>query len=630
MSNIVTVVQMYHSCFGTSYKTIRLCPLRDMSIFLSFHNSRRKCMTLSRNIVQDLKLIYLKNSAYQKHRNYSQILQEKNSIEKVTKRLNSQKYVPFMQEINFRMDEANRSILVQVHSSQSYKELYSYCNTFGNVKKMMHYSCGVEPMHFIIVEFEEESNVKDILSASTHTEDSQVVPTYSQFLWFRASSRKLSKLKQSKTAVLTCEDATTIVKESEVKDMLLKCEDVSEQMITLYENTKLNDVGSRLRFLTAKQLESTVSGMFPNANAFPFGSSVNGCGKMGCDLDLVLRLDNVKENNKSRLIYHCKAYSGSERSTSQRHMETIGDIIHLFLPGCSQVRRILQAKVPIIKYHQHLTNVECDLSMTNMSGVYMSDFLYMMGSIDPRVRPLIFAVRKWASEVGLTNPSPGRWISNFSLTLLVLAFLQRPINSEPILPSLNTLTKFARPEDKYITEDGINCTFLRDLNLLSFKTKNQESLSDLLAEFFEFYSQFDFGSKAICLNEPVSLTKPEHSAMYIVNPLERGLNVSKNVSLEELEKFKVEIRSAAWALESQENKIGNWGLLSIFERRNNPSQFTLSSKHRMMEVSTLFNEENPIEFKNNNVKNQVESIKRHTHGKVKEVEKNIKRHTTQR
>lgn len=65
-------------------------------------------------------------------------------------------------------------------------------------------------------------------------------------------------------------------------------------------------------------------------------------------------------------MFHCKASSGSERSTSQRHMEAVGDLLQLFLPGCAQVRRILQARVPIIKYHQQLTDVECDLSMSNM------------------------------------------------------------------------------------------------------------------------------------------------------------------------------------------------------------------------------------------------------------------------
>lgn len=73
----------------------------------------------------------------------------------------------------------------------------------------------------------------------------------------------------------------------------------------------------------------------------------------------------------------------------------------------------------------------------------MSDLLYIFGSIDERVRPLVFTIRKWAKEVGLTNSSPGRWISNFSLTMLVLAFLQQPDNSPPILPTFNTLIKNA-------------------------------------------------------------------------------------------------------------------------------------------------------------------------------------------
>lgn len=66
-----------------------------------------------------------------------------------------------------------------------------------------------------------------------------------------------------------------------------------------------------------------------------------------------------------------------------------------------------------------------------------------MGALDPRVRPLVFAVRRWAKDVGLTNNTPGRWITNFSLTLLVIAFLQRPLQSPPVLPPLNSLFKSA-------------------------------------------------------------------------------------------------------------------------------------------------------------------------------------------
>lgn len=65
-------------------------------------------------------------------------------------------------------------------------------------------------------------------------------------------------------------------------------------MQILYNSTKLNDLGTRLRFLTARQVEMAVTGMFPNAAAYPFGSSINGYGKMGCDLDLILKLDTSK------------------------------------------------------------------------------------------------------------------------------------------------------------------------------------------------------------------------------------------------------------------------------------------------------------------------------------------------
>ncbi|XP_063908492.1 poly(A) RNA polymerase, mitochondrial-like [Zophobas morio] len=582
-----------------------------MSVFLSCHVRRGVQNAIGRNIKLNL--------------NDGKNVRRMSSL-KVTETEKGTKFVAFADMVSSRRAEARRSIVVQVQSSQSFKELHAYCSSVGSVKQMLHYTVGVEPMNFIVVEFASEKDVTSILDKSSYVEDSQIIPVHSQFLWFRASNRKLPKLKQSKTAILNAENGNNNLTAAEIVDLLKKCDSVSDQMKQLYDFTKLNDLGTRLRFLTACQVEDAVRGMFPSAKAFPFGSSVNGFGKMECDLDLVLRLSDEKVKSDARLMFHCKALVGSERSASQRNMEAMGDLLQLFLPGCSHVRRILQARVPIIKYHQQLTDVECDLSMSNMSGVHMSDFLYIMGSIDDRVRPLIFTIRKWACEIGLTNSSPGRWITNFSLTLLVLAFLQKPPHSPPILPSLNNLVKLADSTDHYMTEDGINCTFLRNINKLKKPAGNKESLESLLKEFFEFYSHFDFTSKAVCLNEPVAITKPEHCAMYIVNPLERGLNVSKNVGLEELDRFKVEARNAAWLLESQEHKTENWGLLSIFENKrksNNLFNFAFPNKQaRLMEVSTLFeNEAAPVEFKNESVKKQVESIRNEKKQKLKEIQK---------
>lgn len=54
----------------------------------------------------------------------------------------------------------------------------------------------------------------------------------------------------------------------------------------------------------------------------------------------------------------------------------------------------------------------------------MSELLYLLGSLDPLTRPLVFTVKQWAWAVGLTNPTPGRWVTNFTLTLLTLFYLQ--------------------------------------------------------------------------------------------------------------------------------------------------------------------------------------------------------------
>lgn len=224
----------------------------------------------------------------------------------------------------------------------------------------------------------------------------------------------------------------------------------------------------------------------------------------------------------------------------------------------------------------------------------MSELLYMFGQIDSRVMPLVFTVRRWAQAVGLTNPSPGRWISNFSLTCLVIYYLQQI--PSPILPAINTLVRQARrPEDVQITEDGVNCTFLRDLNQLKFTTSNDTSLERLLIEFFEFYSVMDFSERAISLNDGYSAMKPDHSPMYIINPLELQLNVSKNISSEECERFRIEVRNAAWALDSYPTRSGSsqWGLLTLTKQSQHqatirPSMFF---KTRMVDVTELFGED---------------------------------------
>ncbi|XP_069703599.1 poly(A) RNA polymerase, mitochondrial isoform X1 [Periplaneta americana] len=473
--------------------------------------------------------------------------------------------VSFEQMVEAHRQEAQRSVLVQVHSEESCPDLRQYCNQHGEVRGMHHYSLPPD-LHFVVVEFEDSAHVHNILNVSGHI-NKEVVPVQSPFLWFRAP-KKASQSKQDFSPQAHVEAPST----EELQNWMNAAQSLSDQLLVLHRATALNDLGSRLRFLTARQIELALAGLFPHVKALPFGSSVNGFGRATCDLDVVLLPDCEVPSDDCRLVFHAKAALMGGRPQTQRLMETLGDVCQLLLPGCSHVRRVLQARVPIIKFKHELTGIECDLSLDNDTAVHMSALLYTLGTSDPRVRPLVGAVRRWAREVGLTNPAPGRWITNFSLTLLVLFYLQQ----HGVLPLLGATGDVVRLPGSVKTD-----------------------LAALFTGFFEFYASFDFASYAVSLSSKVEVPKPDHAPLYIVNPLERGLNVSRNVSRDETERLRVELRNAAWLLESVPLDPGtakSWGLAALLEaphaaakgrnifyippRRSTPS--------RMMDVTELF------------------------------------------
>lgn len=526
--------------------------------------------------------------------------------------------------IRSRKHEADKSLVVQVNSENSYQDLFNYCSQFGEIKSAFHYKIPEEKNHFILLEYKDVTGYAKALRDCRFNKENLGIPVWSPFVWFKVAKMRTEKSEMTRP-VLTCEE-TRLIDDPSLNDMLRSASSLDDQMVILYRLTCLTDLGIRTRFLAAKQLEAALCGIFPNVQALPFGSSVNGFGKIGCDLDLILRVhhDSVQASD-SRLIFHTKASLSNERTQVQRQMEILGDILHQFLPGVSNVRKILQARVPIIKFNHECLDLDVDLSMSNLTGMYMSELLYLFGEIDERVRPLTSCIRKWAMVCGLTNPSPGRWISNFSLSCLVLFFLQSL--KKPILPNLKYLVKSARKEDIRIADDNINCTFLRDLTNLNLERANNDSLSYLLIQFFEFYSQFEFSNQAISLIEGAPLMKPDHSAMWIVNPFEPLTNVSKNVSLEELERFKFEVRNAGWILESSNERTDEffWGLLALFktnkETKVKPQMFF---KSRLVDITDIFDESGEakaeFKFKNNGTKNEVKAIRQATKKLVQTLE----------
>ncbi|KAL6443993.1 hypothetical protein ACFW04_001747 [Cataglyphis niger] len=486
-------------------------------------------------------------------------------------------------------------MLVQVKSLASQDDLQSYCAQFGDILSMHHYQKDKE--HYILIEFKDIESINEIMLSASFENEVSIAPIKSSVFWFRKNTQFATlsyKKNNQKKIMLSTENGCTYPTEKEIANFLYNAKSVtslilyclcyncilalfeidifnlqvSGQIIDLYEALKLNDLEIRLRFHTAYHLEQYFSRLFQNIKVLPFGSSLNGFGMKRCDLDLVLILDNIQENKSTNMVFHTKSMKLNERREKKEFMGILASTMQHFIPGIHNVRKILEARVPIIKFNYKYTNIECDLSAINMTAVYMSELLNLYGEIDWRVRPLVTVIRKWAKSQKITSDVPGQWITNFSLSLMVLFYLQQ----QHILPSLKTLKLYATRDDIRCAENGIDCTFQRNLEKLPAEYKyksNQDNLESLLYGFFKFISTFNFYTDGICIREGTVIPKPSSSALYITNPLETTLNVCKNVNTYELNLINEKAHDALFILETHNSKNNNdWGIMALLKMKN--------------------------------------------------------------
>lgn len=271
----------------------------------------------------------------------------------------------FQEFISKKRTQAENSISVQVGSEHSFPELFNYCLKFGDIVDCHHYQ--VKQGHFVLIQFSEGSIVKEVFRNSCSNESSISPSVQSPFLWFKTGKKPvITNSPQFGKGVLASKFGNALISEDLLISKLRNANSIEDQIKMLLYETQLNDLSITLRFLAANQIEKAFKGIFPLAKAYPFGSSVNSLGKMGCDLDIILKLDSVENDKNSRLVFHVKENNNHERTQRQRQMESIGDVLNIFFPGIENVRRILQARVPIIKYYHDYLNLEVDLSMNDL------------------------------------------------------------------------------------------------------------------------------------------------------------------------------------------------------------------------------------------------------------------------
>lgn len=253
--------------------------------------------------------------------------------------------------------------------------MYQHCRQFGDIKNAFFYTIP-KATNYILMEYDSVNAANETLKSSGfHALGSGGIPVQSRFLWLRNTANK------SKLEHIDCPLKLQTVFEPEppkLADILKNADSLSDQIRLLYENTRLNDLSIRLRFIGALQVQTALSGLFLNAVVYPFGSTVNGFGKMGSDLDMILHynqedemLNSTKENSSvKRLMFHSKGFNSEsdamKRETIQKHIRSFATIFDYFVPGVNDVIAIYKARIPIIRYFHSYLDVSVDVSVINM------------------------------------------------------------------------------------------------------------------------------------------------------------------------------------------------------------------------------------------------------------------------
>ncbi|KAJ0248301.1 Nucleotidyltransferase family protein [Hirschfeldia incana] len=153
------------------------------------------------------------------------------------------------------------------------------------------------------------------------------------------------------------------------------------------------------------------------------------------------------------------------------------------LQGEGHVRNvvsILSARVPIVRFVDQRTSVECDLAVDSKEGVLNSRIIQIISQIDDRFQKLCLLIKHWAKAHDV-NSATHNTLNSISITLLVAHHLQT--QDPPILPPFSLLFK-----------DGIDPLNVekRTQEFLNWGKRNKESLGRLFVTFFVKLQSVEF------------------------------------------------------------------------------------------------------------------------------------------
>lgn len=220
----------------------------------------------------------------------------------------------------------------------------------------------------------------------------------------------------------------------------------------------------------------STSEVFFGCKAMQFGSTVTGLAFKGSDLDVFILI--TQKNGKHG--------SPGKTPLSVHYVKQARKPLYSRPDLFTKVIGITGAKTPILKCLHKPTGISCDINFKNMLGVANSQLVNFLLHKDNRLRPMMMILKYWAKINDITGPGK---LNNYTLVMMTIFFWQQL--EKPILPPISMLQE--SEYDRWII-DGWNAGYNHNFY---FVNNNFATIPELLKEFFEFYSTYEFALKVI-------------------------------------------------------------------------------------------------------------------------------------
>ncbi|BFZ01769.1 hypothetical protein BsWGS_04809 [Bradybaena similaris] len=253
-------------------------------------------------------------------------------------------------------------------------------------------------------------------------------------------------------------------------------EKITMDIWNYFLSAKMEDADVKRKLRLRKCIMAIVGNAFPNCSLFIVGSSMTGFATKGSDVDMCLMISQEEIDQRRDASIILNSISKALRQCS-----------------CFDHRQVIKAKVPILKFFDKVSGVECDLNINNLVGVRNTHLMRFYAYMDWRVRPLMLFIKKWARYHDINDASK-QTISSYSLTLMLIHYLQVGV-SPRVLPCLQE----DKPELFDLTLD------VRQLSLnfepyLDFVSENRATLGELFLGFLNYYAnQFSYEDQIISI-----------------------------------------------------------------------------------------------------------------------------------